>query len=122
MQLAPATAIYAMTTTSIRVATTARLPVTIVGDTRAGLLAIAGYGTPHELVIAAIAVKLDDERRDYRVAGGLQWTHSLQAVAQPRHSGGHADASVSLTARAHRRHHAVRRSAEGWPPTAADVR
>ena len=74
-----------MTTTSIRVTTTARyrgLEVTIVGDTRAGLLAVAGYGTPHELAIATIDVKLHDERRNYSVAGRLHWTHSLEAVAQ----------------------------------------
>lgn len=74
-----------MTTTSIRVTTTARykgLQVTIVGDTRAGLLAIAGYGTPHELAIATIDVGLHDERRNYSVAGGAHWTHSLEEVAQ----------------------------------------
>lgn len=74
-----------MTTTSIRVTTTARyrgLEVTIVGDTRAGLLAIASYGTPHERAIATIDVKLHDERRNYSVAGRLHWTHSLEEVAQ----------------------------------------
>ena len=74
-----------MTTTSIRETTTARyqgLKVTIVGDTRAGLLAIAGYGTTHERAIATIEVKSCHDRRAYRVAGGLRWTDSLQAVAE----------------------------------------
>ena len=53
----------------MRVSTTARyrgLAVTVLGDTRAGLLAIAGYGTAQELAIAAIAVK---RRRGQRVTG-----------------------------------------------------
>lgn len=74
-----------MTTNSIRETTTARyqgLQVTIVGDTRAGLLAIAGYGTTHERAIATIEVKCCHDRRAYRVAGGLHWTDSLQAAAE----------------------------------------
>ena len=74
-----------MTTNSIRVTTTARykgLQVTIVGDTRAALLAIAGYGTPHEVAIATIEVKCCGARRAYRVASALQWTDSLQAAAE----------------------------------------
>jgi hypothetical protein len=70
--------------TTIRVTTAARyrcLEVTIIGDLDAGLLAIAGYDTPQELAIAAIAVKHRGGRHVYRVAGVGGWTASLEEVA-----------------------------------------
>ena len=70
--------------TTIRVTTAARyrgLEVTIIGDLGAGLLAIAGYGTPQELAIAAIAVKHCGGRHVYCVAGAGGWTASLEEVA-----------------------------------------
>ena len=72
-------------TTTIRVTTDARyrgLAVTVLGDARAGLLAIAGYGTAQELAIAAIAVKRRRGRRVYCVAGGRAWTASIDEVAR----------------------------------------
>ena len=74
-----------MGTTTIRVSTAARyrgLAVTVLGDARAGLLAIAGYGTAQELAIAAIAVKRRRGRRVYRVAGADRWTASVDDVAR----------------------------------------
>ena len=59
--------------TTIRVKTTAHyngLPITILGDLRAGLVAVAGYGTPQELAIAAIAVKRRADRA--RGAGAVR--------------------------------------------------
>jgi len=73
-----------MGTTTIRVTTSARyqgLQVTVLGDATAGLLAVAGYGTPDELAIAAIAVKRRGGQRMYRVAGRTTWTASVTAVA-----------------------------------------
>ena len=73
-----------MGTTTMRVRTQARyrgLTVTLVGDVNAGLLAIAGYGTPQELAIAAITVKRRDSRLVYCVAGEHEWTASVTAIA-----------------------------------------
>ena len=56
--------------------------MTVLGDARAGLLAIAGYGTAQELAIAAIAVKRRRGRRVYCVAGGGAWTPSVDDVAR----------------------------------------
>ena len=73
------------TATTIRVDTAARyrgLTVTVLGDARAGLLAIAGYGTPHELAIAAITVKHRHGQRVYCVAGAQAWTASIDDVAR----------------------------------------
>ena len=74
-----------MTPKTIRVTTTVRyrgLPVTLVGTETAGLLAIAGYRTPDELAIAAIAVKRCGGRRVYCVAGDTRWRVSANAVAR----------------------------------------
>ncbi len=74
-----------MATTPIRQQTTVRYhgqPVTVIGDLHAGLLAIAGYGTPHEQALAAIDVRLRDRQPTYRVAGSGRWTASLDEVAQ----------------------------------------
>lgn len=74
-----------MGTTTIRVSTAARyrgLAVTVLGDERAGLLAIAGYETAHELAIAPIAVQHRRGQRVYCVAGGGDWTASVDDVAQ----------------------------------------
>ena len=74
-----------MADTTIRVSTDARyrgLAVTVVGDTRAGLLAIAGYGTPQEIAIAAIAVKRRCGQRVFCVAGSRDWMTSIDDVAQ----------------------------------------
>lgn len=71
--------------TTIRVSTAARyrgLGVTVLGDARAGLLAIAGYGTAQELAIAAIAVKRRRGQRVYCVAGDCAWTASVDEVAR----------------------------------------
>lgn len=71
--------------TTIRVTTAARyrgLTVTVLGDTRAGLLAIAGYGTAQELAIGAIAVKRRRGRRVYCVPGGRAWTANVDDVAR----------------------------------------
>lgn len=73
-----------MGTTTMRMRTQARyrgLTVTLVGDVNAGLLAIAGYGTPRELAIAAISVKRRGSRYVYCVAGEHEWTASLAAIA-----------------------------------------
>lgn len=72
-------------TTTIRVTTAARyrgLAVTVLGDARAGLLAVAGYGTAHELAIAAITVKRRRGLRVYCVAGSRGWTASVEDVAR----------------------------------------
>jgi len=75
-----------ITTTTIRLKTAARyqgLEVTILGNVDAGrLLAIAGYGTHHELAIAAIGVKRRRGARVYCVIGGSSWTSSIDDVAQ----------------------------------------
>ena len=74
-----------MADTTIRVSTDVRyrgLAVTVFGDTRAGLLAIAGYGTPQEIAIAAIAVKHRRGERVYCVAGAHVWTRSIDDVAR----------------------------------------
>lgn len=74
-----------MSATMIRVRTAARyqgLAVTVLGDTQAGLLAVAGYGTPQELAIAAIVVKDQGGHRLYRVTGTRVWTASIDDVAQ----------------------------------------
>ena len=55
--------------------------VTIVGDRAAGMLAVAGYGTPQERAIAMIAVKRRHGRRVYSVAGTHEWTTSVTTVA-----------------------------------------
>lgn len=55
--------------------------MTVLGDVGAGPLAVAGYGTPDELAIAAIAVKRRGGRRVYCVAGRTTWMASLSAVA-----------------------------------------
>ncbi len=71
-------------TTTIRVTTGARyngLQVTVLGELGAGLLAVAGYGTPQEIAIAAIAVKRQCDEQVYRVAGGA-WTNSVDDVAR----------------------------------------
>ena len=73
-----------MGTTTMRVTTQARyrgLTVTLVGDVNAGLLAIAGYGTPQELAVAAIAVKHRGSRYVYCVAGEHEWTASVAEIA-----------------------------------------
>ena len=70
--------------TAMRVTTQARyrgLEVTVLGDVGAGLLAVAGYGTPDELAIAAIAVKRRAGRRVYCVTGRGTWTASVAAAA-----------------------------------------
>lgn len=73
-------------TTTIRVTTGARyngLQVTLLGEFGAGLLAVAGYGTPQEVAIAAIAVKHHHGgERVYCVAGEDRWLASLEAVAR----------------------------------------
>jgi len=74
-----------MSATTIRVRTAARyqgLPVTVLGDTQAGLLAVAGYGTPQELAIAAIVVKHRRGQPMYCVAGTRVWAASIDEVAQ----------------------------------------
>ena len=71
-------------TTTIRVKTAARyrgLTVTVLGDARAGLLAIAGYGTAQELAIAAIDVKRRGGHRVFAVVGTAQWTPHIAVVA-----------------------------------------
>jgi hypothetical protein len=94
-----------MSTTTIRLTTTVRyhgLEVTILGDVTggAGLRAIAGYGTPHELAIATIAVKRRRGRRVYCVAGSHEWTTSAATVARAAVTARHArDARVRLTHR-----------------------
>ena len=73
-----------MANTTIRVETPACYrgqAVTVVGDVRAGLLAVAGYGTPQQLAIAAIAVKRRGGRPVYRVPGHGRWTADLNRVA-----------------------------------------
>ena len=72
-------------TTTIRVTTAAHyrgLTVTVLGDARAGLLAIAGYGTAQELAIAALAVKRRRGQRVYCVVGSRAWTASVDDVAR----------------------------------------
>jgi len=67
--------------TPIRQTTTVRyqgLDVTIIGELDAGLLAIAGYGTPHERAIAAITVQQFAARRVYRLVAGSSWTPPRQ--------------------------------------------
>lgn len=74
-----------MNETTIRVTTSARyrgLAVTVLGDTQAGLLAVAGYGTPQEIAIAAITVKRRCGQLVYSVAASRDWTPSLDDVAQ----------------------------------------
>jgi hypothetical protein len=58
------------------------LRVTVLGELGAGLLAVAGYGTPQELAIAAIAVKRRDGEHIYSVAGSNEWTGSVDDVAR----------------------------------------
>ena len=88
-----------MGTTTMRMRTQARyrgLTVTLVGEVNAGLLAIAGYGTPQELAIAAITVKRRDSRYVYRVAGEHEWTASVTAIADAAVRARHArDSSTS---------------------------
>jgi len=72
-------------TTVIRLKTHAHyrgLEVTILGTVRTGALAIAGYGTPQELAIAAIAARRRRGRRIYSVAGTHEWTTCLDTVAR----------------------------------------
>ncbi len=72
-------------TTTVRATTSVRyrgLAVTVLGDTRAGLLVIAGYGTPQEMAIAAIAVKRRRGQRMFCVAGSRVWMASVDDVAQ----------------------------------------
>jgi hypothetical protein len=57
------------------------LALTLLGDTRAGLLTVAGYGTAQELAITAILVERRGARRVYCVAGAREWTPSVIAVA-----------------------------------------
>ncbi len=40
-----------------------------------------GYGTPHEIAIAAITAKHRRGRRVFCVAGGRRWTTSIEDVA-----------------------------------------
>jgi len=71
-------------TTPIRQTTTARyqdLNVTIIGELHAGLLAIAGYGTPHERATTAISITRRGDRYVYSVAGQRRWLTSVEAVA-----------------------------------------
>ena len=71
-------------TTTIRVTTAARyrgLAVTVLGDTRAGLLVIAGYGTSQELAIAAIDVKRWRGQPVYCVTGTDAWVASIHDLA-----------------------------------------
>jgi len=71
-------------TTPIRQTTTVQyqgLDVTIIGELDAGLLAIAGYNTPHERAIAAITARQRGGRRMYRLAPGGRWTPSLEQPA-----------------------------------------
>jgi len=73
-----------MATTTIRVLTSARyrgLPVTVLGTARGPLLAIAAYGTPQELAIAAVAVKRQGARRVFSVAGAPRWTADVSVAA-----------------------------------------
>ena len=89
-------------TTTIRVTTTARyrgLTVTVLGDTRAGLLAIAGYGTAQELAIAAIAVKRRRGQRVYCVAGAGGRRASTTSRVRPCRRGRRATA-LATTRRA----------------------
>ena len=87
-----------MADTTIRVSTDVRyrgLAVTVFGDTRAGLLAIAGYGTPQEIAIAAIAVKRWRGQRIFCVAGSRVWMASVDDVVQAAVSAREArDASI----------------------------
>ena len=57
------------------------LRVTVVGTDRGPLLAIAAYGTPHELAIAAVVVKRRGGQRVFSVAGAAQWTPDVGAAA-----------------------------------------
>ena len=75
-----------MATTTFRVRTTVcyrGLPVTVLGDTAAGrLLAVVAYDTPHELAIAAIAVKRRRGGRVFAIVGTAAWTADVTAVAR----------------------------------------
>jgi hypothetical protein len=96
-----------MSRTTIRITTAARyhgLEVTIRGDVGAGLLAIAGDGTADELAISTIAVKRRRGRRVYCIAGGHDWTTSLDTVGQAAVTAREArDARVRLTRGRHER-------------------
>lgn len=73
-----------MAKTTMRITTRVRyrgLKVTVLGDSDAGLLAVAGYQTAHEQAIAAIAVKRRAGRRVYCIAGASTWTNSITAAA-----------------------------------------
>jgi hypothetical protein len=70
---------------TMRVTTTVRyrgLAVTVLGDVRVGLLAVAGYGTPQERAIAAIEVAWREGRWVYRLAGSSVWMAGVEDVAE----------------------------------------
>jgi len=69
---------------TILVHTTARcrgLPVTVIGDLSAGLIAIAGYRTAHEQAIAILTVHGHGPHRTYAVHGNRRRLASLTEAA-----------------------------------------
>ena len=73
------------TATTICVTTAARYrgePVTVLGTTAGDLLAVAAYGSPDELAIAAIAVKRRRGRRVFAVVGTARWTSDIAQAAR----------------------------------------
>jgi hypothetical protein len=72
-----------MTTICVRTTACYRgLPVTVLGTTAGDALAVAAYGTPHELAIAAIAVKRRGGRRVFAIVGSGSWTADVAALAR----------------------------------------
>ena len=58
------------------------LPVTVFGVVGDELLAVAAFGTPHELAIATIAVRERGGRRVYCVTGSSTWTVNIETAAR----------------------------------------
>jgi hypothetical protein len=92
-----------VTAATIRCKTTVHyrdLEITILRDVGEDAWAIAGYDTPQELVIAAIAVRRRRGRRVYCLAGTREWTSSLETVARAAvHAREARDARVRLARR-----------------------
>ena len=72
-------------TAMIRHRTAARyrgLPVTVFGIVGDQLLAVAAFGTPHELAIGTIAGGTTGGRRVYCVTGSSTWTVNIETAAR----------------------------------------